>query len=64
MSLPNNYVIEGVLDSDVEVGKMVQGIRTKRNGVEIPGYFHTSVIQKIDGDILETLNSKYKIEQI
>jgi hypothetical protein len=64
VSLPVEYVAEGILEADIEVGKSVRMLRTKRNGVMTPGLFSTSPIQKIEGDKLYTQNSVYVVKQL
>ena len=66
ISLPVDYTMEGRLDMEIEVGKRVEMIRTKRNDVEMTGVFSSSPVTKIipkDGGLeFHTLNSIYHLE--
>lgn len=68
LSLPNNYNIEGVAFNNVVEGQAFQVARTKRNGIEAEGWFHTSIIKDImvredkKSAIFTTMNSIYSIE--
>lgn len=65
VSLPLAYEIEGELLHDVVVGEYMTAFRRKRNGVETPGVFETSVVQSIEqiGEraIVRTANSVYEV---
>ena len=65
MSLPIAYEIEGELLRDVVIGEAMTAFRRKRNGVETPGVFQTSVIVSIepsdDRTIVKTENSVYEV---
>ena len=67
-SPPVDYWIIGDLASSIEVGKPILIDRHIRNGVEIRGIMHTSIVRKIDndGDIkyITTDNSVYKLEYV
>ena len=60
--LPVNYENEGVLLNDIEVGSSILMLRSKRNDVETPGIFQTSPVKKIEGDLIYTENSVWKVE--
>jgi len=66
-SPPVDYWVEGELIHPIEVGKSILLDRHNRNGVEIRGLFHTSVVESVEtseGAIYaQTRNSLYKIEQ-
>lgn len=64
VSLPIDYTVEGYLQNDVEIGKSVIMLRTKRNGVECPGLFTTSEVRELTSYGFNTLNSKYAIETL
>lgn len=64
LSTPVDYEVEGVLAEDIVVGKCVEMLRTKRNGVEMPGLFTTSQVTFIDKEFFTTQNSKYRIVPI
>jgi hypothetical protein len=62
-----DYSVEGEIDQLPELDKSFSFCRTKRNGIEVFGYYSTSPIQSIkkinDKEYnLETLNSIYKLE--
>lgn len=63
-SIPVDYWVEGYLIKPIEVGQSVAIDRTVRNGEKISGIMVTSKIIEINGDILQTLNSIYKIEYL
>lgn len=62
------YEVEGVGEDLPEVGKAFCMVRTKRNGEDILGFFHTSRVEKVVGDeespyiMVETMNSVYRLE--
>ncbi len=64
VSLPIDYWVEGYLMDDIKVGDSIKLNRTCRNGINIPGMMLTSIVTKIEGDIIETNNSKYKLETL
>jgi hypothetical protein len=64
LSLPVAYVVEGTLEVDIVCGQSVRMLRTKRNGVEMPGYFVTSPVTELGDGSFKTFNSEYKIEPI
>lgn len=64
VSLPVGYSMEGTLQRDVEVGKTLFMHRTKRNDVEAFGVTETSEIMAIQGNILLTQNSVYRVTEI
>lgn len=61
VSLPVGYTMEGRLMRDVKVGNSLFLERHKRNGVEVFGMTETSEILTIQGDLLITQNSVYRI---
>lgn len=64
VSLPVGYSMEGTLQRDVKVGQTLFMHRTKRNGIEAFGVTETSEIMAIQGDILLTQNSVYRLTEI
>jgi len=66
VSIPIDYWVEGTLLADITNGNVVQIDRINRNGVEIRGLFHSSLVQSFDEKTgtIKTLNSVYKIEEI
>ena len=64
VSLPIDYTVEGYLQNDIEVGKPVLMLRTKRNDVECQGLFTTSEVRELTSYGFNTLNSKYTIETL
>ena len=62
VSLPIEYTIEGDLIENIEVGYPVSVWRSKRNGVEAPGYFKSSKVTMKTENTFNTLNSQYKYE--
>ena len=64
MALNTGYEIEGYLINPVGVGGFLNVWRTMRNGVETPGHFTSTQIQKIEGNKIYTLNSIWQIEVI
>jgi len=64
VSLPIDYTVEGYLQNDVEIGKPVIMLRTKRNNVECQGLFTTSEVRELTSYGFNTLNSKYAIETL
>lgn len=61
-ALPIDYENEGVLMSQIRPNICIVMERSKRNGIEVPGIFQTSKIKKIEGDLIYTENSVWKIE--
>lgn len=65
-SPPIDYWVIGELMGPIEIGKSILIDRHSRNGVEIRGVMHTSVVENIenDGDVkyITTANSIYKLE--
>lgn len=61
VSLPSEYWAIGVLTHDIEVGKPLIMTRSNRNGVVAPGFFNTSEVKKLEGNIMHTANSVYKV---
>jgi hypothetical protein len=60
---PNvGYWVAGDILEGPVVGESLKMMRHIRNGVEVPGLFHTSLVVNIDGDYFTTVNSLYKIE--
>lgn len=62
-----SYEILGETKTLPQFDKPFEVLRHERNGVAAFGYFHTSPVKnldKIDGStyLVETLNSKYKLE--
>lgn len=64
MSVPVEYEVKGRLVIDVEEQGFIYLSRDTRNGVEADGLFRSSRIQKIKGNIVETYNSRYIVEEI
>jgi len=64
MSVPIEYEVEGRLVIDVEEQGFIYISRDARNGVEADGLFRSSIIQTIKGNIVETCNSRYIVEEI
>lgn len=60
--LPLFYTNEGVLLMKIRIGDGIFMARSKRNGIEIPGIFKTSAVKKIEGELIYTTNSVWKIE--
>ena len=65
-SIPLEYEIVGEVGSMPKVGFVFSGIRTIRNGIEMPGIFQLTRIKEITEEegkyILKTQNSVYKME--
>lgn len=62
-----SYEIIGETKTLPQLDKSFDVLRHERNGVEAFGYFHTSPVKKLDKIdestyLVETLNSKYKLE--
>lgn len=58
------YWVIGTLERPIEIGKAIRMIRENRNGVECLGLFLSSVVKSIKGNIVETDNSVYEMEEI
>jgi riboflavin synthase alpha subunit len=63
-ALETGYEIEGYLLYPISVGGFINVWRTMRNGVEIPGHFTSTQIEKIEGNLVYTKNSVWQIEII
>lgn len=63
-SLPIEYEIEGQLLGEIKVGYPVLIARSKRNGIEIGGFFQTSPVIGLTKGGFKTKNSEYIIEEI
>ena len=68
-SLPANYIAEGFIHWELEVGKALLIDRTVRNGVTAAGALRTSQVKKILEEdnytiIFETENSRYKMQKV
>ena len=64
VSIPIDYWIIGELSRPIQVGECVCVNREIRNGITIAGLFQTSPVVKFEKDIIETANSKYRIEYL
>ena len=64
VSIPVDYWIIGELSFPIKVNSPIIALRSERNGVKCAGLFKTSTVVKLEGDIAETFNSKYKIEYL
>ena len=58
-SIPIEYEIEGILLIPIEVGKPVNVLLTKRNGVVAEGFFQTSAVTELADNTFKTRNSVY-----
>jgi hypothetical protein len=63
-ALIDGYTIKGYLIDDISVGNKINVIRTERNGIEVPGWFESSVIENIEGNNIKTNNSQWEIKVI
>ena len=63
-SVPVDYWLLGSIQDSPKVGQSMRVLRTNRNGVECTGYFTSSKVTAIVGEIISTLNSKYRIEYL
>lgn len=63
-SLPLEYTIEGELQGEIVVGRPVQVLRNKRNGVEMLGQFFTSPVTEVTATQFKTKNSVYNYSTI
>jgi len=64
VSLPIDYWVTGTLHEDPQVGLPIRVRRDCRNGEWIDGTLTTSPVQRIDGDMIYTANSVYKLEEV
>ena len=64
VSIPLEYWIEGILQAPIEVGYAVNVLRKIRNGVEVGGWFQTSIVIAMTDKTFDTKNSRYSYEQI
>lgn len=67
-SPPVDYMVEGhflfpELDQP-KVGQTISFLRTNRNGEEVFGLFSTTMVMKIEGDLIYTKNSVYRLENL
>ncbi len=63
-SIPIDYWVEGELLAEVRIGGPVYIARDIRNGHKVTGLFSSSLVRKIEGDLITTGNSIYKIEYL
>ena len=64
LSLPVKYEMEGTLLAPLQVGGNIKLHRTRRNDVVAEGAFTSSPIMRIEGDLVETYNSLYRITTV
>lgn len=64
VSLPIDYWVTGTLYEDPQIGLPIKVRRDCRNGEWIDGTMTTSRVQRIDGDMIYTSNSIYKMEEV
>jgi hypothetical protein len=64
MTLDEGYTVEGFLLKEIKIGDNLLLMRTNRNGVRQLGMFTTSKILDIQGDVVQTANSYWKIEHL
>jgi hypothetical protein len=65
VSVPVEYEVEGIIDDEApKIGECLSMLRYRRNGVVTPGYFTTSKITNVDGNVFTTTNSVYEITYI
>jgi len=62
LSLPVDYTATGVLIADIVIGRGVTIDREERNGVQCPGFMHTTSVTEITPTSFKTRNSEYLIE--
>lgn len=56
--ITEGYCLRGFLLTKLQVGEQICIFRTHRNGIEIPGFFHSSVIHDIQDElVIRTRNS-------
>lgn len=63
-SIPVDYTVEGILITNIEIGKSVIILREKRNGIPIEGFFRSSAVTEIGAGYFKTTNSIYKVQKI
>lgn len=63
MVLDEGYTVKGFLLKEIKIGDNLLIARTNRNGVEQFGMFTSSKILDIQGDVVQTANSYWKITQ-
>lgn len=63
-SIPIGYYVEGYLAFPIEVGEPVRIERLNSNGVDKYGYFRTSLVQSVEGNLIVTNNSTYSMVDI
>lgn len=63
MVLDEGYTVKGFLLKPIKIGDNLLLARTNRNGVEQLGLFTSSKIVDIQGDVVQTANSYWKIWQ-
>jgi len=63
-ALVDGYNLKGYLINDICVGEKIEVIRTERNGEEVTGWFESSNIESISGNVIKTNNSCWEIENI
>lgn len=61
-ALPESYFLVGYLMGPIRVGQIIDVWRVMRNGVEIQGHFTSSPVVKIEGDLVHTRNSIWRVE--
>ena len=61
-SMPIEYTVEGYIEWPIQVGTFLEMNRRKRNGVEVEGYFRTSIVRGVGPAHIETDNSVYRLE--
>jgi hypothetical protein len=66
-----DYFVKGYIDNEPEIGAMFYVDRYERNGVEVPGVFKTSPVQKIlregpdsSAVLIHTENSVWYMEKL
>jgi hypothetical protein len=64
VDINEGYTVTGELISPIEVGEPIYILRSERNGVKALGAFNTSVVQSIEGNLIKTQNSIYKLEEV
>ena len=63
-SIPIAYEVVGTLENDLVVDSSLIILRSKRNGVEVPGIMETSKVMEITEFGFKTQNSEYQIELV
>lgn len=64
VSPPVDYWVEGYLIRNILIGESVLIDRRVRNGVKVAGLFQSSTVKSIEGNLIKTNNSVYKIEYL